>query len=415
MNIPNTTHLNTAGQKDFWDSLQAEILISNQQLTHDDIMSFIEQNFMFSLFFRGCSQLELISFQTILNIKKCGYLMLLELSPSDHIVDFEINTLALHHYLKKVLKNTNNTIGPFIINRIGILISDDSGFSGHSVKNESIMLGKTINDALHREFKVSTSIGIGSVQSIHTLYTSFIEALSCLQYSNPNQVHQIQNLKSNKKERQFDYIETEKHMLDSLRLRKTDAYNYFALIMEWIKPLSDDTKRNKILEILAKASDATQIDKQDKEKCFNFTGYLKDLLALKGESLTEWAYQIFISITGYPKPQTSINYSNRIVKATKEYLEAYYAEDISLEDAAEYVNISPQYFSKLIKKTTGFNFIDWLSMLRVTKAKELLSSSNITVKEVCFMVGYKDPNYFSRIFKKRIGITPSEFIKNRNN
>ena len=134
-------------------------------------------------------------------------------------------------------------------------------------------------------------------------------------------------------------------------------------------------------------------------------------MELEGDQLIELAYQSFIQITSYVKPQTSIDYSNHVVKATREYLENHYADDISLEDMAEQVNISPQYFSKLIKKTTGFNFIDWLSMLRVKKAKELLTNSNLNVKEVCFMVGYKDPNYFSRIFKKRIGITPSEYVK----
>jgi two-component system response regulator YesN len=101
--------------------------------------------------------------------------------------------------------------------------------------------------------------------------------------------------------------------------------------------------------------------------------------------------------------------------ATKEFLESHYTDDISLENMAAHVNISPQYFSKLIKKTTGFNFIDWLSMLRIKKAKELLTNSNLSVKEVCFMVGYKDPNYFSRIFKKSIGITPSEYVKVNSN
>jgi two-component system response regulator YesN len=138
---------------------------------------------------------------------------------------------------------------------------------------------------------------------------------------------------------------------------------------------------------------------------------VKELMEISQDKLLEWAFQSFICITGYVKPQNSIDYSNRIVQATKEYLETHYAEDISLDYIAEQVNISPQYFSKLIKKSTGYNFIDWLSILRVKKAKELLTNSNFTVKEVCFMVGYKDPNYFSRIFKKRIGITPSEYIK----
>ena len=135
---------------------------------------------------------------------------------------------------------------------------------------------------------------------------------------------------------------------------------------------------------------------------FDYTSHISSLMSLRGQQLIEWAFQQFLDITGQVKKRNTIDYSNKIVQATKEYLEAHYTEEISLEDVAEYVNISPQYFSKLIKKHTGFNFIDWLSMLRVNKAKELLTNSNLTVKEVCYMVGYKDPNYFSRIFKKKL-------------
>jgi two-component system response regulator YesN len=181
--------------------------------------------------------------------------------------------------------------------------------------------------------------------------------------------------------------------------------------MDNIRSYNDETKRNKILEILVLSNHTMSLDSQEEVKFIDYTNIAKELMDLEGDALIESAYKNFISITSYVKPQSNIDYSNHIVKATKEYLENHYDQDISLEDVAEQVNISPQYFSKLIKKTTGYNFIDWLSMLRVKKAKELLTNSNLTVKEVCFMVGYKDPNYFSRIFKKRIGITPSEYIK----
>ena len=74
-------------------------------------------------------------------------------------------------------------------------------------------------------------------------------------------------------------------------------------------------------------------------------------MSLRGQQLIEWAFQQFLDITGQVKKRNTIDYSNKIVQATKEYLEAHYTEEISLEDVAEYVNIGPQYFSKLIKET----------------------------------------------------------------
>jgi two-component system response regulator YesN len=276
---------------------------------------------------------------------------------------------------------------------------------------QSVAIGKELVLAIDKQFNISAEVGIGSIQSINSVYTSFIEALSCMNHISPSEVVSSLDMKQKEIFTHFDYTETEKHLLEAIQLRKTEAYDYFGMIMNWIRPLNDEAKRNQILELLVLSNHAMRLDSQSEIKSINYSSYLNQFMRLSGDTLIEFAFQSFIYITSYVKPQTSIDYSNNIVKATREYLENHYADDISLEDMAAQVNISPQYFSKLIKKTTGFNFIDWLSTLRVKKAKELLNNSNLTVKEVCFMVGYKDPNYFSRIFKKRIGITPSEYIK----
>ena len=73
------------------------------------------------------------------------------------------------------------------------------------------------------------------------------------------------------------------------------------------------------------------------------------------------------------------------------------------------MDISPYYFSKLFKEETDQTFVEYLTGLRVEKAKEMLISPAASIKEVCMAVGYSDPNYFSRIFKKVTGRTPTEY------
>lgn len=412
-NLINTTTL----QKEFWDSLQSDILVSNQKLTIDDLYSYVEQNFMFSLFFRGTSNHELLCFQSLYHIENYAYLILLELLPGEksNLIDIEIEEKSFIQIIKRALpSDKTHAVGPLISNRISILISDKgNAITAPDQKTESLSIVRNIIDAIQKEYQLSAMAGIGNIYGIHSVYSSFTEALSCMHLCTPGQGLHIQDADKIIQNDHFDYLEAEKHMLDSIRLRKVEAYDYFVLMMDSIRPLNDNAKRNKIIEVLILATHEMQIDGATTTNYINYTRHINQLMDLAGDQLIEWAFQRFMDITGFVKPQSSFDYSNKIVQITKEYLELHYAEEISLEDIAEQVNISPQYFSKLIKKNTGFNFIDWLSMLRVKKAKELLTNSNYTVKEVCFMVGYKDPNYFSRIFKKRIGITPSEYIKNR--
>ena len=101
--------------------------------------------------------------------------------------------------------------------------------------------------------------------------------------------------------------------------------------------------------------------------------------------------------------------SNNIVEIAKEYIKQNYSKSISLDEVSYYVNISPYYFSKLFKEGTGENFIEYLTGIRIEKAKELLRAGEYSMKEICAMVGYSEPNYFSRSFKKHVGVTPTEF------
>jgi len=100
---------------------------------------------------------------------------------------------------------------------------------------------------------------------------------------------------------------------------------------------------------------------------------------------------------------------NSLLSIVMNYIEKNYSNEISLEEVAEVVKISPFYLSKLFKQETGENFIDYLTTIRIRKAKELLFNPMNSVKDVCYMVGYKDPNYFTRVFKKVCGQTPTEF------
>ena len=101
--------------------------------------------------------------------------------------------------------------------------------------------------------------------------------------------------------------------------------------------------------------------------------------------------------------------SESVVAKAKAYIDENYQKDISLDDVSRMVDISPYYFSKLFKQEQGENFIEYLTRTRMKNARQLLKNQRYSIKEVCAMCGYSDSNYFSRVFKKYEGVTPSEY------
>ncbi|MGG1555581.1 helix-turn-helix domain-containing protein [Paenibacillus ferrarius] len=100
---------------------------------------------------------------------------------------------------------------------------------------------------------------------------------------------------------------------------------------------------------------------------------------------------------------------NNVVENVKAMLETQFASNLSLDIIAKEVFVSPVYLSFLFKQVEGINLTDYITQVRMDKAKQLLLGSNLKTYEIANRVGYQDEKYFSRLFKKRIGMTPTEF------
>ncbi|SEN87065.1 AraC family transcriptional regulator [Paenibacillus sp. OV219] len=94
-----------------------------------------------------------------------------------------------------------------------------------------------------------------------------------------------------------------------------------------------------------------------------------------------------------------------------DYLEQHYAHDITLDMMADKLNITRSYLSTYFREKTGTYFVDYVNLIRVSRAKELLSRSDVKIGDAAARVGYQNINSFNRMFKKFTGVTPSEFRK----
>ena len=114
------------------------------------------------------------------------------------------------------------------------------------------------------------------------------------------------------------------------------------------------------------------------------------------------------------RDQNSGNKNRSILKTAVDFIDGHYMEeDISLNMVANVANVSANHFSALFSQNMGQTFIEYLTSLRMNKAKELLRCTGMRSSEIAGEIGYKDAHYFSYLFKKTQGMTPSDYRKVR--
>jgi len=99
------------------------------------------------------------------------------------------------------------------------------------------------------------------------------------------------------------------------------------------------------------------------------------------------------------------------IKKAKQFIEENKTEDISMRDVAKVVNVSTFYFCKMFKKATGLTFTEYLSQVRISKAKNLLLNPNLRISEIAYDIGYQSLTHFNRTFHRIVGQSPTAYRK----
>jgi two-component system response regulator YesN len=127
------------------------------------------------------------------------------------------------------------------------------------------------------------------------------------------------------------------------------------------------------------------------------------------EQLREQAHKILSIGLAHRDGRPNGQHQN-LIRQAKEYIEQHYKNpDLSLNEVAASAHLSASHFSSVFSQETCQTFKEYLTEIRINKAKELLRMTALRSADIAYQVGYNDPHYFSSVFKKNTGVSPIEF------
>ncbi|SFR84532.1 helix-turn-helix domain-containing protein [Anaeromicropila populeti] len=382
------------------------------------VVPILESDFIYAII--AGEDLKKTNFPHLLGIgQEYGMILVIEFGDSleegvlTNPVGVSVKAQSFYPVIKDSLKEEFTCIvGPLMVNKIVTFLPHAAPQLEYDQRIHLIEKARKLIRELRKKIDLQFKIGIGSVTLLDQVIESYKEALKAVHDSKGRVVH-ICDLQ-NGCEYEKDYpIDTERrlfHLIEKGDLdgTRTEADRFFDWMINNYPDCEMDIKL-KVLEFVLFAE----------QKAFLCGGmiyyfrYRKDYLdtvtkTANYELLRKWYIEKITEACQMIGSKGKEQNSGIILKA-KEYMEENYKKDISLDEVSRIVDISPYYFSKLFKEETGENFIEYLTNIRIEVAKKLLRNSDLSIKNICMDTGYSDPNYFSRIFKKQVGVTPTEY------
>ncbi len=384
-----------------------------QERSMEEARRHLEYCLIYSALFNGEASEEIKNYKKMFQLGDVGYILNIELdtTESSSAINLKRDDVRINEYLRRIISEHNTcVIGPRSLDRVLVWVdTSETGRKRPESPMADIKLAAHIIIGLKERFLLSVSIGIGGEKNIFNLHSSYEEAVRCLRYKGTHNVMRIRDVET-REISPVEYNELENRLLKSIKFGKAEIVNLFVELLDQLKGLEEKAERSKIYELLVLTYHEARLAGINDLEYLDFKEYFQETWDLPIELVERWAYLQFENIIN--SVQTSrLKIKSDVVNSAIRYMEEHYMDEITLEEIARYVGVSPQHFSKTFKDENGINYIDWLTNLRIDIAKRLLAEGKSTIKEICYMVGYNDPNYFSRIFRKIIGTSPTEFAR----
>ncbi len=328
---------------------------------------------------------------------------------------------AVSNIISEIMSIKNNHFsfnGPE--GRIISVIEPDS----EDPENSYIEMYQRAVELVKKYLNFTITIGIGNpVKGIKTIRNSYIESLIALQnklVAADNKVIPLSSLGNESMSIGLYPNEINEKLI--LALRTSDSEDVVSLLDDVFKFIRDRKLSFEYVLVIVMGlvslclSYINEIGKNTDQVFGNeFYPYSEIKSKTNLEELHRWSIGLFETALACSDEGRHTK-SKRIFDSVREYIEEnYFDSNLSVEGIANAIFINSSYLRKVFKKEMNMSVNDYIVEIRLLKAKELIGSGNIKLSDVSEMIGYNDPGYFSKSFKKKFGFSPSEYevMKNR--
>lgn len=397
---------------------RSQDLIVKEKL--EAVIPIIESGLIYTILFQEDYAEETDNFKELLGIEDdFGFMMVVQYGDINERGDLgnpvgaSIKAQSFYLEFREIVKEFfNGIIGPAMVNQVVVFIPWDYAEMNYNERIQVIEKTRNLVRKLMRRIELNFRAGIGSVKPLNELAVSYREAATAMRQNKGKVVHINDTVSGN--EYGKEYLNEMEGILFQLIKRgdfaksRGEADVYFEWLSENSEKYEIDIKTKIFGFVLRLETEVFSGAEKDYDSLYKGSN-LDAIMNCKGrDEMKSWFLEkiseVCQNVLVYKESR-----SDSVISKAKSYILENFNKDISLDEVSREVDISPYYFSKLFKEETGENFIEHLTNMRIEKAKQLLNNREMSIKEICMEVGYGDPNYFSRIFKKYSGKTPTEY------
>ncbi|GBG10409.1 AraC family transcriptional regulator [Paenibacillus agaridevorans] len=349
----------------------------------------------------------------ILHIQLTGYDILTErFSQGDEsLVTFTasniIEELAAQHFEQFSVMNFHDLT-------VAVLVMYPDGEPiGERIQSLGTEITKAINGIIHMQVTITFSGAMERIQLIPDMYMEVERATGYRKFVNQNQLIDMEQLTAHADGSEFHYpFALERDIVHAMRASdKEEAERLITLFLEEVLSArgTEILVQQSMLQLFATIQHAILQSGLSPHQLFggeNMFGQLSQIR--EPEKMLGWMKRkVILPFIDERDARANIELK-RLVESTIDYIHAHYASDLSLEQCADLAGTNSYTLSKYFKQFMGINFIDYVTELRIDKAKTLLRETDLKINDIAGEVGYQQ-RYFNRIFKKQVGLTPGQF------
>lgn len=334
--------------------------------------------------------------------------------------DDELLSFSISNILEDCLADMK-TLGHIFINQFNqnVAVVSTESLTDKEAESLFIEIAEKMREAVERHLKVSISIGMGEIVNRYTVSEGFQGAMRALDYKflfGGNKVFYIKDMeyRTSSQNGMVQITQIKDRLVNQLKVATADEAEI------WLKEFFSGLEQSKLNPDICKVH-VVELVTLISKTYFEYLSSrdVSDSPALHPiyqvskcttlKQMKVWIGQWILEILTAIRNRREDDYERRVAEAMEFMAKNYHLQELTIQMVCDHLHLSVSYFSLIFKRMVGETFVEYLTGLRMQKARELLRTSSLKSYEISELVGYGNPHYFSLVFKKVVGVSPSEY------